>query len=196
MEVIVRVFVGYTLNCSSTPLARGADRQVERKVGDSLVHELKPEEHLDIFLRVHRTVGLRLAQMFAEAGAVPPSEARVLTVISRYPGHRLRMDELAQELGMTKGAVSRIVDRLVSSGYVERQASNADRRGVFAAMTADGREALRHVTSIFRLAFNEVFGAGLSRDELTQMTSLLQKLDEANDAAKRVYVAAKLSEDG
>jgi len=154
-----------------------------------------PEEHLDIFLRAHRTIAVRWAQIFAEGGAVPASEARVLTIILRTENHRLRIDELAQELGMTKGAVSRIVDRLVKNGYVERQTSKADRRFVYASMTPEGREALRHVSRVFRSAFNEVFLAGLSEDELVLMTSLLVKLDRANDSAKRAFLASDEGEE-
>jgi DNA-binding MarR family transcriptional regulator len=153
-----------------------------------------PEQHLDIFLRSHRTIAVRWAQKFAEGGAVPPSEARVLTLLSRTEDHRVRIDELAQELGMTKGAASRIVDRLVRNGYVQRLDSDADRRFVYAAMTPEGLEALKHVTRVFREAFNEIFLGGLSEDELNLVSSLLVKLDRANDSAKRAFLASDQSE--
>jgi DNA-binding MarR family transcriptional regulator len=153
-----------------------------------------PEEHLDIFLRAHRTIAVRCAQKFAEGGAVPASEARVLTLISRAVDHRLRIDELAQDLGMTKGAASRIVDRLVKNGYVERQESDADRRFVFACMTPEGEEALRHASRVFRAAFSEIFLAGLSEEELNLTSSLLVKLVRANESAKREFLASDQSE--
>jgi DNA-binding MarR family transcriptional regulator len=153
-----------------------------------------PEEHLDIFLRTHRTIAVRWSQIFAENGAVPASEARVLTIISRAEDRRLRIDELAQELGMTKGAASRIVDRLVKNCYVERQASQTDRRFVYASMTPQGRDALRHVSRVFRAAFSEIFLTGLSGEELDLMSSLLVRLDRANDSAKRAFLASNESE--
>jgi DNA-binding MarR family transcriptional regulator len=153
-----------------------------------------PEQHLDIFLRSHRTIAVRWAQKFAEGGAVPASEARVLTLLSRTEAHRMRIEELAQELGMTKGAASRIVDRLVKNGYVERQDSDADRRLVYASMTLEGREALKHVSNVFRAAFNEIFLAGLTEEELNLVSSLLLKLDRANDSAKRAFLASNESE--
>jgi DNA-binding MarR family transcriptional regulator len=153
-----------------------------------------PEEHLDIFLRAHRTIAVRCAQKFAEGGAVPASEARVLTLISRADDHRMRIDELAQDLGMTKGAASRIVDRLVKNGYVERQDSDADRRFVYACMTSEGAEALRHASRVFRAAFNEIFLSGLSEEELALASSLLVKLVRANESAKRAFLASDRSE--
>jgi DNA-binding MarR family transcriptional regulator len=153
-----------------------------------------PEQHLDIFLRSHRTIAVRWTQKFAEGRAVPPSEARVLTLLSRTEDHRMRIEELAQELGMTKGAASRIVDRLVKSDYVERQDSDADRRVVYASMTLEGLEALKHASRVFRDAFREIFLGGLSEDELNQMSALLVKLDRANDSAKRAFLASDESE--
>lgn len=153
-----------------------------------------PEQHLDIFLRTHRTIAVRCAQKFAEGGAVPASEARVLALLSRAEDDRMRIEELAQELGMTKGAASRIVDRLVKSGYVERQDSDADRRIVYAFMTPEGGEALKHASRVFRAAFSEIFLGGLSEEELNQVSSLLVKLDRANDSAKRAFLASDESE--
>ena len=148
------------------------------------MRDLSPEAHLDIFLRSHRTVGQRLSQRFAEAEAVPPSEARLLTVISRAEGHRMRIDALAQESGMTKSAVSRIVDRLERNGFVQRMTSHEDRRAIYAVMTPDGRNALRHVTRVFRAAFADVFLAGLTPEEMNQLSGLLERLDRANQSAR------------
>jgi DNA-binding MarR family transcriptional regulator len=47
-------------------------------------------------------------------------------------------------------------------------------------MTSEGRNALRHVTRVFRSAFDDVFLAGLTPSELEQMTELLRRLYMAN----------------
>ena len=151
--------------------------------------DLSPEEHLDIFLRAHRTVGQRLSQTFADAGAVPPSEARLLTVISRTLDHRMRIDALSQEMSMTKSAVSRIVDRLEREGFVQRETSSADRRAVYAVMTPEGRNALRHVTRVFRAAFKDVFLGSLSVAEMNLLSSLMERLDEANQGGREAPLA-------
>ena len=142
--------------------------------------DLTPEAHLDVFLRATRIVGSRLAQAFAEAGAVAPPEARILVHLNSAPERRLRMDELSQSMIMDKSTVSRMVARLVKAGYVERQTSVHDRRAVYAAMTSEGRNALRHVTRTFRAAFEDVFLADLSKEELEEMSALLERLYLAN----------------
>jgi len=147
------------------------------------MNDLSPEAHLGVFLRATRIVGARLAQAFAEADAVTPFEASVLVSLSRTPDRRMRIDELSQDLMMDKSTVSRLVDRLERAGYVERLASSHDRRAVYAAMTSEGRNALRHVTRVFRSVFDRIFLGDLDAAELEQMTRLLNRLFLAN--AKR-----------
>jgi DNA-binding MarR family transcriptional regulator len=135
-----------------------------------------PEEHLHTFLRASRLVGRRLAQVFAEANAVTPREASILASLALAPDFRLRIDELSQDVIMEKSSVSRLVDRLERAGYVERLPSDQDRRGVYAAMTSEGRNALRHVTRVFRPAFDDIFLSVLSPAELDQLTDLLGRV--------------------
>ena len=142
--------------------------------------DLSPETHLDIFLRASRIVGTRLEQAFAEADAVSTKEAALLVSLSRALDRRMRIDDLSRDLIMDKSTVSRLVDRLVIAGLVERHSSREDRRAVYAAMTSEGRNALRHVTRVFRSAFEEVFLSGLTADELNQMTEYLRRLYLAN----------------
>ena len=142
--------------------------------------EISPEAHLDTFLRATKIVGTRLAQAFTAAGAVPPMEASVLVSLSKAPERRMRIDSLSRNLILDKSTVSRLVDRLVRAGYVERLPSRHDRRAVYAAMTPEGRNALRHVTRTFRAVFEDIFLSDLDAEELALMTSLLNRLYLAN----------------
>lgn len=144
------------------------------------MNDFSPEAHLDIFLRAQKIVGYRLAQAFSEANAVTGHEASVLVSLSMAPDHRRRMDELSQDVMLDKSTVSRLVDRLVRAGYVQRLPSRHDRRAVYAAMTSEGRNALRHVTRTFRAVFEDIFLSDLDSEELALMTSLLNRLYLAN----------------
>lgn len=55
---------------------------------------------------------------------------------------RTKMSPLAEELALSMGAVSTLVDRLVSRGLVERCADAHDRRAVFVSLTEKGRSVL------------------------------------------------------
>jgi DNA-binding MarR family transcriptional regulator len=53
------------------------------------------------------------------------------------------MTQLAETMGLTPGAVSTLVDRLVDNGLVERRSEPADRRAVFVHLTSSGRTLLK-----------------------------------------------------
>src|SRR3989304_5786076 len=71
------------------------------------------------------------------------AEADALAQLTIADGHRLRMNELADRLLLTRSGVSRLVDRLVDGGYVERLACPTDARGAFAVLTKAGLPRLR-----------------------------------------------------
>jgi DNA-binding MarR family transcriptional regulator len=57
-----------------------------------------------------------------------------------YDGPR-RMNELADELILSRGGATRLVARMEESGLVERATPPTDRRATFAVLTDDGRAA-------------------------------------------------------
>ncbi len=69
---------------------------------------------------------------------LPRNGAFILAGIDRTGGPR---QDLPSELGVTKQAVSQLVDALVSRGYVDRGADTEDRRRINLALTERGREA-------------------------------------------------------
>ena len=52
-----------------------------------------------------------------------------------------RIQELADEVHLSQSALSRLVDRLEQAGYVARATCDHDRRGIFACITEEGRNA-------------------------------------------------------
>lgn len=66
------------------------------------------------------------------------SEFETLMRLVRTPGHQLRMTDLAAQVGMSTSGLTRLVDRLVNAGLIERTACPADRRGSYATLTPAG----------------------------------------------------------
>jgi DNA-binding MarR family transcriptional regulator len=60
-------------------------------------------------------------------------------------GGRLNMSELTDELGITRGAVTGLVDRLEEGGFLVRKPSPMDRRLIFLELTATGKKTLDDV---------------------------------------------------
>lgn len=82
------------------------------------------------------------ADLQADAG-MPLAEYDALVQLARAEGRRLRMSELADRLLITRSGVTRLVDRLVADGLVERSMCTPDGRGAYAVLTRAGFARLR-----------------------------------------------------
>jgi len=67
----------------------------------------------------------------------------VLVQLATADRHRLRMSDLADRLLLSRSGATRLIDRLVAEGLVERASCESDRRGQWAALTDAGRQRLR-----------------------------------------------------
>ena len=95
------------------------------------------------FIRSHaRVIRLLESQLEAEQGLTLPAY-EVLAHLSEAPERRLRMSDLAAMSVLTPSGLTRVVDRLVREGLVERQRCASDARVVYAALTDAGDERVR-----------------------------------------------------
>ena len=76
----------------------------------------------------------------ARLGEVSVTQLRALTVLHRQPGASLA--DLAAGVGGGVSTTSRLVDRLVGAGWVDRGPSPASRRSVTLRLSAAGEELL------------------------------------------------------
>lgn len=81
-------------------------------------------------------------QLRAEHDLTLP-EYEALLRIAESPGGRLRMSQLATEVELSKSGVTRLIDRLVGDGFVERCQCSHDARGAEAVLTSHGKDRLR-----------------------------------------------------
>lgn len=76
-----------------------------------------------------------------KAGELTPPQFFALMTIARLG--RTKMSPLGDELGLSMGAASTLIDRLVTRGMVERDADPADRRAVYVCLSPKGEDVLR-----------------------------------------------------
>jgi DNA-binding MarR family transcriptional regulator len=67
------------------------------------------------------------------------SEFEVLDRLAESPQHKFRAQELAEAVHLSQSALSRLIDRLVKHGLVERCLCGEDRRGIYVIMTEAGQ---------------------------------------------------------
>jgi DNA-binding MarR family transcriptional regulator len=85
--------------------------------------------------------------------------------------------ELAEALAMTRGAISKIVDKLQVKGWIRSRVKPEDNRGQLLSLTSVGRRALPELAKIADQN-DEQFFACLDADERAALKSLLSKLAE------------------
>jgi DNA-binding MarR family transcriptional regulator len=128
------------------------------------------------FLRAHHVVTDTLDEELSREQDLPLGSYEVLLHLAEAPGHALRMSELANQVMLSRSGVSRLVDRLVSEGLVERHTCQSDGRGVYAGLTDTGMRRLRRAAPTHLRGVREHFTDRLSGHELDELARLLDKL--------------------
>lgn len=98
----------------------------------------------------HAHVTAALERVLSRDHHLRVSEYHTLTELAEAAQNRLRIQDLADLLGMTQSSVSRIIARLEEDGLCERCVCPNDRRGVFARLKKDGRRKLDQASSAYR----------------------------------------------
>jgi DNA-binding MarR family transcriptional regulator len=89
--------------------------------------------------RTHAAIVQRLQETLSAADFPPLPWYEVLAAISEAPDQRMKMGDLAEALVITRGGLTKLVDRLVKAGLLERTFCETDRRVSYATLTPAGR---------------------------------------------------------
>jgi DNA-binding MarR family transcriptional regulator len=141
------------------------------------------------FLLTHAAVVRRLERDLEREQRLPLAWYDALLELNAAPGRRLRMQDLAARVVLSRSRVSRVVDEMVRAGLVRRESDPSDGRAAFAVITDEGRTALRRAAPVYLRGIEEQFLAHLTPAEIrTIETGLTRVLDaqralEERDAA-------------
>lgn len=133
------------------------------------------------FLRAHARVMRTLEQELQAGAGMALSDYDVLVQLALTDERRLRMSELADRVILSRSGTTRLVDRLVADGLVERATCDTDRRGQWAALTDAGLERLRHATPVHLRGVTEHFLDRLAADDLAALERMLSPIIEAGN---------------
>lgn len=108
------------------------------------------------FIHAHARITRTLDEELQATHQLSLAEYDALLQLVNAPDRRLRMSALAYRVLLSRSGITRLVDRLVASGMVERTACTTDARGAEAALTPLGLERLRaasktHLAGVGRL---------------------------------------------
>lgn len=138
----------------------------------------------DVWRLILRTNAKLLNLLLRECPDVAPgqkitySRIRVLTYLAQANGDRVNIHDLSEELGITSGGVSQMIDSLVKSDMVCRTTSREDRRVVYLSISESAKKRLEHISSYLHERM-ECAMKKLSRDDRMQLADSLRKVLEA-----------------
>ena len=118
------------------------------------------------FLLAHARVSRRLDEELRAEHDVSFAEYDALLTIAQAPGRRIRMGLLAGQVLLSKSGVTRLIDRLVSDGLVERSTCASDARGAEAVLTGRGLARLRAASRTHLRGISEHFLAVVDGGDL------------------------------
>ena len=127
------------------------------------------------FLQTHARVTRRLEADLMARDDLPLAEFDVLFQLSLVEGRRLRMNELAQRVLLSRAGITRLVDRLVADGLVGRVRCASDARGFFAVLTERGLARLDVALPHHRESIRRYFLERLDRSELEVLAGMLER---------------------
>lgn len=126
--------------------------------------------------RAHAAITGRMQEALTAAGMPPLPWFEVLATLSEAPEQRLKMGELAEALVITRGGLTKLLDRLIKAGLLERTICETDRRVSFATLLPAGAALLAEMRPVVSAELDLAFEGSLSDGEADVLRATLDRL--------------------
>jgi DNA-binding MarR family transcriptional regulator len=123
----------------------------------------------------HAAVTDRVQTALAGAALPPLSWFELMRAVKRSPTGRPRMSELAEWLTLSRGGITKLVDRLEDAGYLARVTCSEDRRSLQAELTPAGERMLDEMREVYESVLERYLSA-LTEEEAALVSSALEKV--------------------
>jgi len=129
-----------------------------------------------LFVEAGRRLNRLIETSVREQHGMTSIEFEAMLRMGRSPERRMSMSQLAGQMVLTSGGVTRLIDRLVASGYVVRVSCPEDRRVQWAELTEAGFEKITTVLETHFIDLDEHFFSAMSPEELDTLIPVLERL--------------------
>ena len=131
---------------------------------------------MGLIVRSHRLLTDRLGRELEQDVGIPLVFFDVLINVGAAPEGRITMSRLSTDIALTTGGVTRLVDRMVDAGLVERQACPSDRRSIHVILTTEGRSVLDRAIEAHIEGIDRHLMAHLSDKDRASLATALTKI--------------------
>ena len=136
-----------------------------------------------LFLKTHSLLVDRLDAGLQAATGLPLTWFDVLVHVAGAPHQRVRMNELAESLLLSKSGITRLVDRMVSAKLITRSSCASDRRVVYANLTTRGRAVFNEAAPVAARGVQEHFASYLGLEEERVLVAVLSRIIDGQTCA-------------
>jgi DNA-binding MarR family transcriptional regulator len=135
-------------------------------------------------LRAHATSIRRFNAELIAGHGLTLNDYEVLLHLARADDKRLRRVDLAERVLLTPSGITRLLEGLERSGYVERAACESDARVTYAQLTDEGEAKLHEAAETHVADIHGFFRERFSKEEIAALGGLLERLPQepADDA--------------
>jgi DNA-binding MarR family transcriptional regulator len=129
-----------------------------------------------VFLVAHARLERLLDEELRSEHDLTLAEYDALLQLAESPTRRLRMHEIADRVVLSRSGVTRLIDRLVRDGWVERSTCASDARGAEAVLTASGLNLLREASRTHLRGISDHFLAAIAPTEFTAVDRAMRAI--------------------
>ncbi|MGH3316813.1 MAG: MarR family winged helix-turn-helix transcriptional regulator [Nocardioidaceae bacterium] len=123
---------------------------------------------------LHAWVEGRLGQALQRRHGMGLSEFRALRQLAAAKDGELRMQELAELIGLNQSSASRLVSRLEAVELTRRDHCPDDRRGVYTVITDEGRAHLEDADPTYETTLGDALDKAAASDRFRDVVGLLR----------------------
>ena len=142
-------------------------------------HETITDERIGqfgLFVEAGRRLARIMEASLLNAHGMTSIEFEALLRVARSPEHRMSMGQLAEQMVLTSGGVTRLIDRLAADGLITRASCPTDRRVQWAQLTGAGTEKIACALETHLADLDHHFFSAMSSEELGALLPVLDRL--------------------
>jgi DNA-binding MarR family transcriptional regulator len=130
----------------------------------------------EAFVLAHAAAVGRIERELAREDVVSLTWYDVLVALAHAPEQRLRLNELADRVVLSRSGLSRLLDRIEKAGLIRREPAPGDRRGFLAVLTPEGARAQREAWPHYAAGIARHFSRHLTDDEKRILADALRRV--------------------
>jgi DNA-binding MarR family transcriptional regulator len=126
--------------------------------------------------RAHAAVTGRVQEALTDAGLPPLTWYELLDALADCDEQGMRMTDLAGELIISRGGLTKLLDRLVKAGLVERASCDTDRRLTYARILPAGDSLFEEMRPVVVAELQRAFVEAITDEEARSMATALGRV--------------------